>query len=346
MSAAVFLGNIIHGRSHPFILVPVRTLLLPLSLCYAAAAALRNMLYDFHILKQRVLPVPVISVGNITVGGTGKTPAAVMLLEYFRKKGRKIALLARNYGAEGQELNDELSMIRKQFPDIIIVPGRDRAASGLKAVEQGAELIILDDGFQHRKLHRNCNILTIDSRTEPGFHFPLPAGPFREMRAGRKRADIILMTKCADDAAEKTGQDTESAPSHVFYSKHTPACLRTRSGDKKSEFLDGKDVFLFCGIGDPGYFSETVSGCGADIKGHRFFPDHHTYTRKDIEAVIRDAEACNAEIIVCTEKDMVKAVPLFKNSKNNIEFSALSITIEILDNEKLFWDTVHECVAQ
>jgi len=346
MSVRIFFENIIHGRSHPVILVPVRALLLPLSLCFATVSFLRNMLYDLHILKQHVLPVPVISVGNITVGGTGKTPAAVMLLEHFRKEGRKTALLARNYGSGEKDLNDELSMIREQFPDIIIVPGHDRTDSGLKAVEQGAELIILDDGFQHRKLHRICDILTVDSRTESGIHFLLPAGPFREMRGSGKRADIILMTKCESNTDTGTQRDTDTASPSLFRSRHKPACLRGQSGEKISGYLNEKKVFLFCGIGDPGYFSETVAGCGADIKGHRFFPDHHAYTQKEIEAVIRDAEACSAEIIVCTEKDMTKAAPLFKNSKNNIEFSALSITIEILDDEKLFWDIIHECIAE
>lgn len=343
MSLAVFAEKIVHGRLHPLILFPVRLILLPLSLCYALLTAVRNICYDLRILKPRTLPVPVISVGNITVGGTGKTPAAILIAEHFLERGDRVALLARNYGADSG-LNDECAMIRKRFPDIIVIGEPDRTAGGHKAVEQGADIIILDDGFQHRQLNRDCDILTVDERTASGLHLPLPAGPFREIWAYRKRADIFILTKCRSESVPRSLQSRTDNP--LFRSVHEATGLSGIMEQRQPDYLGEKRVFLFCGIGDPAYFMETASACGAVIAGHRFFPDHYRYTEKDLAGMIIQAEACGAEILLTTEKDMVKAEPLMKNSKNNIEFLSLSITIRILENEAALWNRIHECIAQ
>jgi tetraacyldisaccharide 4'-kinase len=334
-----YIEDIIQGRSRSPAAILFRLLLFPLSLVYTCIVYIRNILYDLGICDVKNMGIPVISVGNITVGGTGKTPVAMLLIEHFLKQQKKIALLARSYGAE-QGYNDELTMIHERFPAILIEPGSDRVSCARTAIHKGAQIIILDDGFQHRRIHRDCNILTLDVKSSEFPRIPLPAGPYREPWSGRKRADIILMTKCTKDTSVSGVKARDGQV--VLCTAHKPVMLTRGSVEKPLEYLSGKKIFLFCGIADPYYFTETIQGIDTEVTGHTFFPDHHFYSEEDIDTITYTCIDNGADIALTTEKDMVKISQMVKNGKNNIEFFALSIKIEFLNDENRLWDTVND----
>jgi tetraacyldisaccharide 4'-kinase len=296
-------------------------------------------------MKVHRLDVPVVSVGNLTVGGTGKTPLAMHVIQHFLDQGRKVGLLSRGYGAaETGEMNDELKMIHETFPEVIICPGPDRVAKGKEAVKQGAEVIVLDDGFQHRRIHRDVNILALDARTLELPRFQLPVGPFRESWSGAHRADIVVITKCAPDAdpAEVEAKVDTAAP--VFCTTHAPVALL--SGDRKLplEHIKGRKVFVTCGIADPEHFVATVAALDCDVTGRMLFPDHHAYVSADLER-IREA-AADAEFVLTTEKDMVKLRSLPEKGENGVDFLALSITIAFLDDATEFGESIDALVQR
>jgi tetraacyldisaccharide 4'-kinase len=341
MSLQRFIEDVIQSRKRSIPAVLIRILFFPLSLVYACIMFCRNLMYDLSILPVRRAGIPVISVGNITVGGTGKTPVAILLIEHFLKQNKKVALLARSYGVK-QGYNDELIMIHERFPDIIIEPGSDRIAHARTAVHKGAQIIILDDGFQHRRIHRDCNILTLDA-SQTGFpHLCIPSGPFREPWTGRKRADIILLTKCRTEETASFAKIPARNDQTILRTIHKPVMLTRGDIEKPLEFIAGKKVFLFCGIADPYFFKETAEQTETEITGSMFFPDHHFYSEQDIDSITYASIDTGAEVALTTEKDMAKISQMVKNGKNNIEFLALSITIGFLDNSKSLWDTIHE----
>jgi len=292
----------------------LRRSLWPLSWIYGAGVLLRDAVYRLGLRKVHCLPVPVISVGNLTVGGTGKTPMVVYLVERARKLGLKPGVLARGYRrAPGEELNDEGRLLHGRFPDLPQLQQPDRVAAGQRLLQQHQlDLLILDDGFQHRRLHRDRDLVLIDA-TDP---FPgglLPAGDMREPRGALRRADLVVLTR----AAGKNRADIEARRERlwqvcgkqvpVFAADHGPSSVVTMPAGEQHgvEDLAGKRVLLLSAIARPDSFEETARQLGCEIVDHARRRDHHHHTEAELRALEQQAADQSATLLV-TEKDEAK----------------------------------------
>jgi tetraacyldisaccharide 4'-kinase len=300
-----------------------RAILRTLSLPYGAAVALRNRLYDRGLLRQTKLPCPVISVGNLTVGGTGKTPTVIFIANVLKERGYRPAVLSRGYGGNaGDSVNivsdgnrillgwrdagDEPILIAGAVPGVPVLTGPKRALTGIAAVKRfGADVLILDDAFQHRALFRNLDIVLVDTVRPFGNGFILPRGPLREMPEALRRAHLIIRTGAETDPTDPL-QGASGLPS--FRGVHRPLGLVEAKTGRVLPLaeLKGLKVCAFAGIGRPEAFRKSLTGLGAELASFRAFPDHHPYSRADIDALRRLAGENGAGRIVTTEKDAVR----------------------------------------
>ena len=320
----------------------IRVVLHLFSLPYRGAVAARNRLYDGGLLKQEKLSRPVISVGNLTVGGTGKTPTVILLAALLKEHGYRPAVLSRGYGGHAKasvnvvsdgnrvllgwrEAGDEPVMIAGALPGIPVLTGPKRSLTGKAAVERfGADILILDDAFQHRSLFRDIDIVLMDAARPLGNGFLLPRGPLREPPQALHRAGILLRTGDADH--EEPLREVPSLPS--FRGIHRPRELVEAATGRVSPptALKGQKVLAFAGIGSPEVFRRGLTALGAEVVSFRTFSDHHPYDRSDIEALRRLATENGVARIVTTEKDGVRLAdfPDFQS-----EISLLRIGMEI-----------------
>ena len=329
----------------------LRFLLRCVSVPYAWAVRTRNLLYDRGLLGTASASAPVISIGNITTGGTGKTPLVVWLCRYLENKGLRCAVLTRGYKTEQGSLSDEPALLAKACPGAVVVVDPDRIAGAQKATRQhGADVLVLDDGFQHRRLKRDLDILTLDATCPFGYERMLPAGLLREPLTGLRRAGVIVITRY-DQAAAATIQTLEARladaapaiPVVKAVHRHTHA-VTSGTQSIPLETLRGKRAFVFCGIGNPDAFIAHVSGHGIDIVGTRIFNDHHPYSTDDIKAIVNAARQNKAAMILCTQKDWVKTALLKpEGSEMTLAYLALELDfVEGLDILKARIDAVLE----
>jgi tetraacyldisaccharide 4'-kinase len=332
-----------------------RVLLFPLyllSVPYGGAVRLRTLFYSLGLLNPKRLPCPVISVGNITVGGTGKTPLVMALAKGLKARGISVAILSRGYKGKRpsepsvsdgritflspEESGDEPFLMAKALKGIPILVGKNRFVSGRVALQRfGVRGLLLDDGYQHLQLHRDIDILLIDSRIGFGDHHLLPRGILREPLTHLRRAHLFLLTKVENP---ETCQYLEAKlhqlvrSSLVFHSDYEPLGL-IGPGDEweKLHSLKGKRVLALSGIADPGYFSSLLRKCGMDIVEEVIFPDHHLYTTKDLTSIREKANAL--DWVVTTEKDMVK---LKKLEIDHFPIRALRIEMRIWEEEEFY----------
>lgn len=316
----------------PFLFL-LRLLLLPLSGLYWLGSTLKNALHDNGLLAQVRVRAPVVSVGNLTVGGTGKTPMVVLLAERALRAGRTVAIVARGYGGQADEhgRTDEVALLAARCPGARLVVGPDKTAAALSAVAQGADFVIVDDGLQHRRLHRDTEVVMVDARAPFGNGSVLPGGPLRETPAGLGRASLVVLTH-----GETLGQEERetvltqvrafrlSVP--VVWAEHRATGVRPVTGGDTLEpaSLAGQDVFLFCGIASPEGFRQTVEDLGARVTGVLAFPDHHEFRPEDlarVRAAARDAR------LLCTEKDALKVARI----PGHEDVSCLLIELRLLD---------------
>lgn len=295
--------------SGPLILL-LRIVLLPVYLLYIVVTAGRNALYDAGLLQSESVAVPVISVGNVTVGGTGKTPLVIALAERALAAGRKVAIVTRGYGAPAGEHADEVALIARRVPGAMLVVSPDKRVGAQQAVEQGAEVVLLDDGLQHRRLHRDLDIAVVDARAPFGNGFQLPLGPLREQAAAVARADVVVLTHHdlmqpdqLIDVHNQVRAFRRDLP--IVHARHTPVGVRSVASSDvvPAETLAGKELFLFCGIASPEGFRQTVASLGAIVTGVHAFGDHHAFSADDVALVRSLARTAQ---LVCTEKDAVK----------------------------------------
>lgn len=289
--------------------------------------------------RQKRLPRKVISVGNITTGGTGKTPAVIAIAEEAKKRGYQPCILTRGYKGKArgpcfiskgtgpllsvEDAGDEPVLMAQRLKGVPIVKGNNRYEAGLFALQQVNDhtlIFVLDDGFQHWKLCRDIDILLMDAMNPFGNGRLLPLGRLREPLREIKRADVIVITKHShrNSAEERASafsrfdnliniiQDNNpDAP--LFMAEHVPVCLKTFSGtDLSLDTLFGKTVFAFCGIGNPASFKDSLLRLEADVRGFEIFGDHIIYGRQDIVRIHDNAKRCAADWIVTTEKDIIK----------------------------------------
>lgn len=294
------------------------------SLPYGAAVTARNRLYDKGILRQERLPCKVVSVGNLTVGGTGKTPAVILLATLLKKKGWRPAVLSRGYGGSSRspvnvvsggdgilmdwrEVGDEPVLIARSTEGIPVLTGPERLLTGRAALERfGTDCLILDDAFQHRPLHRDIDLLLIDAARPFGNGFLLPRGPLRENPGAIGRAHLVIRTGVGPEGHDMPGGKVPSLP--AFRGSHRPETL-VESGSGRllplSEIQERK-VCAFAGIGHPESFRQSLMDLGAQVVSFLPYPDHHPYTRSDLDHIRRLTAESGAERIVTTEKDGVR----------------------------------------
>jgi tetraacyldisaccharide 4'-kinase len=305
--------DLVSGRRRGLGPALARAALAVASVPYGAAVRLRNRLFDAGWKRQHRAGVPVVSVGNLTLGGTGKTPCVEYLARFYRERGLQVAILSRGYGGAGGP-NDEALVLEENLPDVPHLQGADRVAlAGLAVEELEAELLILDDGFQHRRLARDLDVVLLDA-TDPFGHGKLfPRGLLREPSSSLRRAGAVLMTRC-DQVAESTVNELTQrvrtlAPGRpVVPTAHAPvAWMQHDKPNRPVEAMRGRPVAAFCGIGNPEAFHGTLREVGVDPVAVRTFPDHHAYTRADVDDLRNWARQQPADAaLVTTQKDLVK----------------------------------------
>lgn len=317
---------------------------------YALAVRLRNRRYDRHPGRARRLPRPVVSVGNLTAGGTGKTPVVRWLAEGLRDAGRGVAVLSRGYKSAPGTLGDEQRMLDGLLngteaggrPPVVIRADPDRFAAGEAALRDCPEVdvFLLDDGFQHRRLARDLDVVLVNAAEPFGFGHVLPRGLLREPVAGLRRAGAVVLTHAlsVDGAArarvvDEVRRHHENAP--IYCCVHAPAGLRAAGDDavRPLEALKDRRVFAFCGIGNPAGFEWQLRDLAGGYAGHRWFPDHYNYRPADLAAVRADAAAAGADVLVTTEKDWVKLAPLPGSADAGPPVWRLDVAARFLDDD-------------
>jgi len=302
----------------------LRVASIPLEMGFRMVSGVWGRMYDGGLLPLQRAPVPVISVGNLTVGGSGKTPLAGWLLRGLRKRGQRPALVARGYG------EDEMLLHRRWNPDIPVIAEEDRAYGAWKAARKGATVVILDDGFQHRRLARELDIVLVAARTPRKVRL-LPRGPFREKLNSLSRAGVVVLTQKGreDSCLEMEGRldpFLREAPVKVAF---VPGGWTDISGARAD--APAGDCFGVAGIGDPGGFSQVLreaTGSPAEVLP---FPDHYAYSWADVHEMI---DRARGRTIVTTEKDAVK-LETFSSHLENVR--VLRLHLEVLDGEERLW---------
>jgi tetraacyldisaccharide 4'-kinase len=313
VSAASMFNEIVSGRRRGIPAMITRIGLSAASVPYGAAVRVRNRLYDAGWTQQHPAGVPVVSVGNLTLGGTGKTPCVEYLAGFYRDRDVRVAILSRGYGGAGQP-NDEALVLENNLPDVPHLQGADRLALAATAVEElETELLILDDGFQHRRLARDLDVVLVDASQPFGHGRLFPRGLLREPVSSLRRADAVLVTRCDQvsekDASQLTERIRRLAPDRpVVPTTHGPvAWLQHRQPDRPPGDLRGRAVAAFCGIGNPDAFRRTLGDLGVEPVAFRTFPDHHRYTRTDVDDLRSWARHQPPDAtVVTTQKDLVK----------------------------------------
>jgi tetraacyldisaccharide 4'-kinase len=270
-------------------------------------------LYDRGWKRRLKVSVPVVSIGNLTLGGTGKTPCVEYVANFYRKHDRRVAILSRGYGSDAGR-NDEALVLQQNLPDVPHLQGADRAALAATAVEElDSEVLVLDDGFQHRRLARDLDLVLIDATNPWGHGHLFPRGLLREPRSSLRRADVIVLTRCDQVNENERGRIREAAARHapgrpIVESVHGPHDLVGHERNPESPYrLKDRPVAAFCGIGNPAAFRRTVEDLGAKVTEFRTYPDHYPYSREDVEDLRdwarRQATDC---MVLTTQKDLVK----------------------------------------
>lgn len=312
MNAADF-RELVSGRRRGLTASALRGVLYVGSLGYAAAMRVRNYRYDAGRAQTFAVGAPVVCVGNLTLGGTGKTPMVEWIARWFRERGVRVSIVSRGYGAEDGSRNDEALELEQKLPDVPHLQNVDRVVGASTAIEEfESQVVLLDDGFQHRRLQRDLDIVLLDALEPLGFGHVVPRGTLREPLSGLSRASAVVLSR-ADlvDESERLrvrGIVTQHAPQAAWCEvRHAPRMLLNSFGtEAELSSLAGKRVVGFCGLGNPAGFRRTLQGLGCTLVEFREFPDHHNYTRADIDALAQLAASSGAEALVCTHKDLVK----------------------------------------
>lgn len=341
--------DVMYGRKR----APVLAFLLRLlSLVYRMVVRLRLFGYGWGLLRKKRLPLPVISVGNISLGGTGKTPAVIMIARLLQKHGLRPVVLSRGYGrkegsavviaagpsARPDEVGDEPAFMAGTLPDVPIVVGRDRYRSGMAAVDRfRPDAAVLDDGFQHLRLERDLDIVLIDGSDPFGSGRLFPAGVLREPPCELRRADAVLITQSdrtpdLERLRSLIGGYT-AAPVFTARTEATVLVDLANGETRPATSLAGTPVFAFAGIARPERFFSLLTGLGAGLRGSTAFADHYRYGTDDLAVLIRRREESGAALLVTTEKDGVKLRGMAQEG-----IWALRIEMAVLEKES--WEEV------
>jgi tetraacyldisaccharide 4'-kinase len=343
---------------------PAKTITYILSLIYCLIINLRNRLYDHKIIQVVKLPCPVISVGNITVGGTGKTPCVIWLAQMLQKNGFKPAVLSRGYGgrslkkvnivSDGKNIllgavqaGDEPLLIARSLPGVPVITGTKRILTGQAAISDfGADILICDDAFQHRQIFRDIDLVLLDGQAPVGNNHLLPRGSLREPAQALQRANAFIVTRI-DEATKTNDLISKSARAYnipLFYSRHKP--IDIVKGDYSISLplkeLKGKKVFAFAGIAKPDSFKKSILAAGAQIVSFDIFPDHHYYSQNEMIKIKNNFLKSGANFMITTEKDGMRLLKFAEFLKT---IYLMRITMELVPDKTLLENFILEKLA-
>ncbi len=365
MKLRLFIRELLHAKppqeslSRKVVLFPLYLL----SLVYALIMRWRRTLYRTGMLASSALPCRVVSVGNITLGGTGKTPTVIYLAQLFQSRGLKTAVLSRGYRSHSgeavavvsdgtrmllsiREAGDEPAMLARALPGTPVIIGRDRVRSGRLACAQfSPDIILLDDGFQHLRLKRNADIVLVDRNVGFGNGCLIPRGTLREPLSALQAADLIILTKKTDETGHEPAEGLIAAlnpRAMVFSARYAIRGLTTLDGTPAGDLKEcaGKKVLALSGIGNPGYFTYLLRTHGIRVAEEMILPDHYRYTAADAERLA----VClpRVDCIITTTKDGCKMdAPGFKD----LPILMLDIMVE-MDDEPAFIDALFQHIPR
>ena len=313
----------------------LRCLLRVLSIPYGLVVYLRNRAFDLGLLQCLSCGAPVICVGNLSLGGTGKTPLVSWIARHLKASKMQPCIVSRGYGARQGQQNDEAAELSLILPDILHYAHHDRIVAARKAVTTGSDVVILDDGFQHRRLVRDTNIIAVDATDPYGCGFLFPRGFLRESLREVRRADAIVLTRSTlvDESKRKEIRNTfqklcPTKPLIWAESDHKPMRLRQSSGiERPLDFLCRKKIVAFAGIGNPDAFHRSLMSMDTHVVAFRPFPDHHMYSQNDLTSLGTWGSQQKAELFITTLKDLVK---IQKDTLEGIPVVAVEIEIDFL----------------
>ncbi|WP_435017005.1 tetraacyldisaccharide 4'-kinase [Tundrisphaera sp. TA3] len=305
---------------------------------YRIGVAGRGFAFDRGWKRTLRVGVPVVSVGNLTLGGTGKTPMVEWAARWFRARGARVAILSRGYGGTGG-LNDEGRALEENLPDVPHLQSPDRVALARNAIEElESEVLILDDGFQHRRLGRDLDIVLLDALDPFGLGRMFPRGLLREPASALKRASLVVLSRAdlvdeADRRRIRSRAERAAGPLRWIETRHAPIDLIDHEGRSEPlSTLAGKKVGAFCGIGNPEGFRRTLAGLSAEVVGFRPFPDHHPYTASDVAEIGRWLRSSGADLALTTQKDSVK---LRAPTIGSVPLRALRIGLDVTEGSEI-----------
>ncbi len=327
----------------------LRKLLFPISILYGIVVYVRNKCYDRGLFSSKSFEIPIICVGNITVGGTGKTPHTEYLIRQFQKQ-HKIAVLSRGYGRKtkgfrlvettdsAENVGDEPLQMKQKFAEITVAVDEKRARGIVKLQELGCDLVILDDAFQHRSVKPLKSIVLMDYNRLPNNDFYLPSGNLRDGLSALQRADIICITKCSKSLSEQEKQQIiaqNKVQTPCFFTHFEYGSFRAFATDKIVEVCENLEVLLVTGIANPMPLQNYLESKGITVDSLQY-ADHYDFSEKDfqkIEMAFSRIESAN-KIILTTEKDKVKLYPLLQKQQHLMQnFYYLPIQVAF-ENEK------------
>lgn len=309
---------------------------------YTAAMRLRNFRYDRGRAEVHKVGVPVVSIGNVTLGGTGKTPLVEWTARRLRERGLRVAIVSRGYGVEAGTRNDEALELEQRLPDVPHLQNADRVEGARTAVEEfESQVLLLDDGFQHRRLHRDLDVVLLDALEPFGYEHVFPRGMLREPLAGLARAQVVVLSRAdlVDEPERRRIHDVVrryNATAAWCEVRHAPLRLLNSAGvEQPIESLWDRRIAAFCGLGNPAGFRRTLSGYDCCYRLATFieFEDHQTYEREHIDLINESVATAEAEAIVCTHKDLVK---VRTDQLAGVPLWAVVIGIEFLSGEADF----------
>jgi tetraacyldisaccharide 4'-kinase len=320
----------------------IRLLLWPYSVVYGAAARLHAWLYRQGVYPVQRLNVPVISVGNLTIGGTGKTPMVLWLAEKFLSEKKHVAILSRGYRGSGGT-SDEIEMMKRHVGNqVAFGVGPDRYKEGVRLQkERTVDVFLLDDGFQHQQLARDADIVLVDSTRPLHEEFLLPAGRLREPVSAISRASVVVFTRVQQAPfVTPTIQKFPQLP--IFPASTKLAGFRLVPGAQQTEVVANlpKPMFAFCGIGNPEAFFADLQRWGVEVAGKSAFRDHHAYSDEDVLKICKSARESGAKALLTTEKDLQNLA----DKKFSVPLYCCEITLDLPDAAQ-FWKVITELLS-
>ena len=334
-----WLLEIIGGKRTGLLAAVIRFFLWCLTPLYRFAVSRRNSKFDSGSSDIKSVGAKVISVGNITTGGTGKTPMVIWICNFLQQQQTSVAIVSRGYGSKNGLPNDEALELESRLPNVPHVQNPDRVAAARQSVsEHSAEAIVLDDGFQHRKLARDLDIVLVDASNPFGYGFLIPRGLLREPVSSLSRADAVVVTRCDSVneqqlASTRKRIESETSAPIAFAKTQATSLIQTDGTELPIENVASGTWFVFSAIGNPESFESSLSELGFEVAGAMRFRDHHHFSADDLQEIVSKAQQSGADRIICTHKDLVK---VGGSEIDDVKVFALRVDVEIVEGrEKL-----------